>query len=123
MTSRDIKFPDADAYPKWLVPVALVCGLPLFLWFAFQASNPLRGFVASLSASSVAVVFITLRQWRDRLSFWLSISLDVLVHVWFVAAIPGTDTHFPGIIFTPVVIADFLLWQLITVTLLRTLRV
>lgn len=123
MKTQDITFPQADAYPKWLVPAALACGIPLFLWFAIQADNPLRGFVACLSAGSVVVVFVTLRQWRTRLSFWLAIGLNALVHTWLVTAISGTDSHFPGMIFAPVVIADFLLWQRITVALLRRLRV
>jgi hypothetical protein len=122
MEPAQVRMPDAEAYPNWLVPVALICGVPFFFWFTFRIGNQLQGFVAMLSAASVSVAFITLRQWRSYISFWLSNAINVFAHCFIVFATPNFDSHFPGIIFSPLLIADFLFWQFFTVLIIRSIR-
>lgn len=123
LTTQEVKFPDADAYPKWLWWVALSFGLPFFALIIYLTGNALHAFFGSLSVSAIAVVFITLRQWRTRVTFWIAMILAGGVHYWLVSALPGSDSHFAGIVFTPLVIADILLWQYITVVSIRVLRI
>jgi hypothetical protein len=122
VNQSEIKFPDANSYPRWLVPVALTFGLPTFFLFAyFEAAA--RGFAAALSIGSIIIVLVTCRNLRTYISFWLVMAVCVLFHVEAVRAVPAdADTHFPGIIFTPLFIADFLFWQFASVSTVRFLR-
>ena len=122
-TAPDVKFPDGDAYPKWLFPIAIAFAVPFFVLVIAFTGNSRHAFFASLSACSIAAVFITLRQWRTHFSFWIAMVLAAAVHSWLVSAIPGSDSHFPGVVFTPLVIADILIWQYITVVCIRMLRI
>jgi hypothetical protein len=121
MQAHDITFPGADQYPRWIIPAAAACGLPFFIFFAHYG-NPLRGFVAFLSAASIAVVIITLWNAREFAAFWLAVVANLIFHIAIVAMIQGSDSHFPGVIFAPVLIADFLVWQLLTVTAVRVFK-
>ncbi len=49
--------------------------------------------------------------------------LAAALHCWLVSVIPGSDSHFPGVIFTPLLIVDILLWQYIGVVCIRMLRI
>ena len=122
MTAQEAKFPNADDYPKWAWWVALAFGLPFFPLIIYLTGNTLHAFFGSLSASAIAAVFITLRQWRTYVSFWIAMTVAGAVHYWVVSALPGSDNRSPGFVFAPLVIADILLWQFVTVTCIRTLR-
>lgn len=123
MAAENVKFPSADAYPSWTVPVALAVAAPFFLLDLL--GNSLRGVLASMAAASITVVFITLRQWRTTVAFWFALLLNAAVHwylIWSVTA-HHSDSHFAGVILAPLFIADFLVWQLLTVVCIRTLRI
>lgn len=119
--TQDIAFPGADRYAKWLIPVAVGFGVPLFLFFAYNG-DPLRGMVASLSAGALVVIASTLWHLRGYIVFWVILAASVVFHVILVWSISGADTHFPGIVLTPLVIVDFLFWQYVIVTAVRKLR-
>jgi hypothetical protein len=119
---EDIKFPGTDNYPKWLIPVILAFSLPVFAYFAYY-HNPFRGFIASLSAGVVLTTSLTLRDLRGYFTFWLTMLICVLFHVSVIFLFQRTDSHFPGIIFTPIVIGDIMLWQYISVNFIRKFRI
>lgn len=124
MDKPEVKFPGAEKYPNWLIPVALACGLPLFVAFWYFTDDLVWGFAASLSASSITIVTVTLWDFRNYLTFWIITIVNILIHGLIIYNIPnGLNAHFPGIIFTPVFIADFLIWQFITVSAVRIFRV
>jgi len=114
-------FPGPEKYPKWLVPVALFFGLPLFGLFAYLG-NPLRGFVAALSMSAMVVVIVTLWNFRRYIVFWICVIISSALHVILIYSIKDGDTHFSGIVFAPAFIADFLFWQTLVVWGVRQFR-
>lgn len=119
--SEEIRFPGPERYPRWLVPLAVACGLPLFAYFAYFG-NSLRGFAASLSAGVIVVTVVTLWNFRKYYIFWLVIIIAVISHVLLVYETSGSNTHFPGIVFTPIFIIDFLFWQFLSVWSIRLFR-
>jgi hypothetical protein len=123
MTTDDVKFPDGDAYPNWTFPVAIGFGAPFF--FLDLLGNNLLGMLAAMSAAAVAVVFITLRKWRARLSFWIAIALNAVVHCFLVhwITLGHSDSHFPGITLAPLLIVDIVFWQYVSVVCMKVLRV
>lgn len=123
MSVNDVKFPGGDAYPNWTFPVAIAVAAPFFLFDL--SGNLLRGLLAAMSAASVAVVFITLRQWRYRFSLWLVLFLDVAAHYWLISSATAhhSDSHFAGVLLAPVVIADILIWQVVAVIFIRKLKI
>lgn len=90
--------------------------------FAYYG-NPLRGFLSSISVVSIVVVIVTLYDMKYYLSLWAIISLDIFVHYYILREIRTTDSHFPGVIFTPLVIVDTVIWQYIAVTVIRWTKI
>jgi hypothetical protein len=119
--TQNIVFPSADRYSKWLIPTAIGCGFPLFFLFA-QWGDPLKGMVASLSAGVLVVTASTLWNLRNYLTFWCVLFISMALHVALVCLTRSGDARFPGIIFTPLVILDFLFWQYVTVIMVKIFR-
>jgi hypothetical protein len=122
MSESAIRFPDANSYPRWWVPVALGSGVPAYFVFDYFGS-PARGFAAALSIASIVTVLVSLRNLKTYFSFWLVMLVCVIAHVVLVSVVPfDADTHFPGIIFTPLVFADCLFWTYAAVSTVRLFR-
>jgi hypothetical protein len=114
--------PREDRYPNWLFPAAIAFSAPFFIPFWYFESNNLRALLAALSAGTIFVTVATLWNLRTYLTFWMIMVLDVLGHVLLLFSIKGTSSHFPAAIFMPIMIADLLLWQFITVRAINLLR-
>jgi hypothetical protein len=105
-----------------LVPVALAFGLPTFFVFAYFGTAA-RGFAAALSVCSATAVVVTSLNLRKYISFWIVMSACLVAHAALVSSIPpDTDSHFAGIIFAPLVVADILFWQFVSVSIVRMIK-
>jgi hypothetical protein len=118
---EDITFPKAERYDKNLALIAIGCGLPLFFLFAYLG-DPSRGIVASLSAGALTIIISTLWNLKSYITFWFMLALSIFFHMAMIWYFGGYDTHFPGIILAPLLILDFLAWQLIIVIAVRAVR-
>jgi uncharacterized membrane protein YjjP (DUF1212 family) len=120
--NKSIDFPKADKYPRWLSGLAIAIGLLFFVLFAYFG-DPLRGFAASLSAGAMVIIVITLWDLKNYVMYWLMILVAGASHVLFIYSLTGHDFRFPGIVFTPLVILDFVFWQYATVSVVRALKI
>jgi hypothetical protein len=114
--------PGEDRYPSWLFPVAIAFGTPFYIAFLYFGNN-LRAFLAALFSGTMFVVVATLWNLRKFVAFWLVAILAISLHAVVLFSIRGTDSHFPGVIFTPVMVVDVLLWQFLTVRAINLLRI
>lgn len=84
----------------------LACAL--IAWFFFvQRGEDARAFLAALSVCAVGGVGTILVRYSDRLAFWITLTAIGLAHIAFVLLIPlPQELHGPGIVLSPLVIAD-----------------
>jgi len=118
----DVTMPGEDRYPNWLFPVAIAFGTPLFPIFWYLGNN-LRAFLSALFAATIFVTVYTLWNLRVYVVFWFVMIVDIFLHAALLFSITRTDSHFPGVIFAPVMIADLLFWQFTTVRLIKLLGI
>jgi len=118
----EAKMPGADCYPNWLFPAFIAAAAPFFGFFLYE-DKPLRAFAAALSVGAILVTVVTLWQYRRSAVLWAVLLTAAVLHGVLVQSLPNADTHFPGIIFTPVVVLDVLFWQFVAVRLINLLAV
>jgi hypothetical protein len=84
----------------------LALALPVWFFFVHQDEGA-RGFVAALAVCAVGAVAAILRNYSNRRAYWVSLVAIAFAHLLLVLLIPlPKDYHGPGIIFSPLVIAD-----------------
>lgn len=113
--------PGADCYPNWIFPVFIAVAAPVFIYFLYEG-DPLRAFVAGLSVGTMLITTVTLWRYRRFVALWAVLLTAAVIHCILVFSLPNADTHFPGIIFTPLVVVDVLFWQFVAVRLLNLRR-
>ena len=121
MNNIEIKFPGSSRYPRWLVPLAALCGIPFFGIFAYLG-NPVRGIAASLSVSAIVVVAVTLWNFRKYLTLWMVLTISTAAHMGIVYEVSGKNSHFPAAILAPIFIVDLVFWQYLAVLAIRTVK-
>ena len=122
METPNAKMPGADSYPAWIFPAFIIAALPFFAFFLYNG-EPIKAFLASLSVGSILTTSVTLWRYRNFFSLWIILGVDAVVHAMLVFYVSNVDTHFPGIIFTPLVVMDILIWQFIAVRAINLLRI
>jgi hypothetical protein len=84
----------------------LACGFVAWLLFSYRGEDA-RAFVAALSVCAVGGVAVILSHCRDRRAYWVALAGVALAHALFVALVPlPKEVAGPGIVFSPLVIAD-----------------
>lgn len=84
----------------------LACGLAGWVLFASRGEDA-RAFVAGLSVCAVGGVGVILGRYRKRRAYWFALAGVALAHALFVALVPlPKEMTGPGIVFSPLVIAD-----------------
>jgi hypothetical protein len=85
--------------------VVLLLVLPI--QFAFiHAGFPGKGRAAAICAGMVITSVWIRWDLRDRLWFWVTVTLLILLHVPLVVLIPWTDHSYPGITLLPAALLD-----------------
>jgi hypothetical protein len=107
---KNTSLPGAGKYPSWLWWVCLIIASPWFVYFVYNGEH-LRALVATLSIGAVLCLAVTLRDDIRTVLYWLAILACAVFHALLVMSIKVEWRHFPGTIFTPLVVVDLLAWQ------------
>jgi hypothetical protein len=80
--------------------------LPVWFFFVYQGEAA-RGFVGALAVGAVGGVGAILSNYSNRRAYWLILAALASAHLVLVLLLPlPKDYHGPGILFSPLVIAD-----------------
>src|SRR4051794_10871023 len=87
---------------------AMLFAVALPVWFLFvHRGEAARGFVGALAVCAVGAVGAILSTYRNRRAYWLTLAAVALAHLVVVLLLPlPKDYYGPGILFSPLVIAD-----------------
>jgi hypothetical protein len=107
---KNTSLPRTDRYPSWLWWVCLIVASPLFVYFLCNGEH-LRALIGTLSIGAVLCLAVTLRDDINTVLYWLVIAACAVFHVVLVMSIKVEWRHFPGVVFTPLVVVDLLAWQ------------
>ena len=95
-----------DRLSKKSALVALLCGISIFVIFAYLG-DPAKGRPAAICVAMTVLVVWMRWDLRKRVWFWITITILVLLHVPLVLLIPWSNRNYPGVVLLPQALLDF----------------
>jgi hypothetical protein len=95
-----------DTLTRTSAIVIALCASPLYFLYAYFG-DPGRGRTAAICAFVIISIARGFWNSRNRIWFWITLTIVVLLHVPLILLVSWSNTNYPGVVLLPLGLLDF----------------